>query len=368
MSKRILFLLSDTGGTHRSAAKALSEVFKEKYGFECLLPDFFKEGTKLPFRKFPEFYADMTKRNGFFYALLWYGIYPKAFYKFLNRIVDLFSPDGLRDFYEKNSPFHCVISCHALFNHFPLIALRKYNPHIPFYVVVIDLLSLHTGWFAQDADFIFLPLPQCEPLFLKRGFPKNKLEVYGFPIRKEFFQMVDREEVRKKLKIGNEKVILIIGGGEGVGRIKEVAEFLIKNTNYEIIIVTGRNKFLWERLNKRYEEKRVKVFGFIDNMPEILSIADLCITKAGPSIIMEAIAKKVPLLLMGYTYGQEAKNIQWVENKGMGFYEKKPRNILTKARMILETDLGKRIRERMAQIKFFNGAEGICDKIKELLD
>ncbi|MEO0101928.1 MAG: glycosyltransferase [candidate division WOR-3 bacterium] len=367
MGKRILFLISDTGGTHRSAAQALSEVFEEKYGFECLLPDFFKEGTKPPFRKFPEFYADMTKKNDYFYALLWYGIYPEFFYRFLNRIVDFFSPQGLHDFYEKYSPFHCVISCHALFNHFPLLALRRYDSHIPFYIVVVDLLSLHTGWFAKEADFIFLPLPECEPLFLKRGFPRNRLKVCGFPIRREFLQTVNREELRKKLRIGKRKVILIIGGGEGVGRIGEVAEFLIKNTDYEILIVTGRNRFLWESLNKRYDGERVKVFGFVDNMPEILSLADLCITKAGPAIIMEAIAKRVPLILMDYTYGQEAKNIQWVENREIGFYEIKPKDILNRAKMILETELGERIKERMGKIKYFNGAERICAKIKELL-
>uniref|UniRef100_A0A7C3UQD9 Glycosyltransferase n=1 Tax=candidate division WOR-3 bacterium TaxID=2052148 RepID=A0A7C3UQD9_UNCW3 len=369
MKKRILFLISDTGGGHRSSALALAQVFSEKYNITCLLPDFFREGTKPPFRNFPDAYADITKKRNYFYGLLWYGIYPEPFYKFLNWIVDITSPNGLREFYERHYPFDCVVSCHALLNHFPLQTLRRYYHKIPFYIVVIDLLSLHTGWFERGADFYFLPIPESEFFFLKRGFPKEKLGVYGFPIRKEFFLLQNKEELKGKFGVEDKKVVLIIGGGEGIGQIKEVASSFLKKTDYQILIVTGRNEVLFKSLSETYwSERRIRVFGFVNNIYELLSISDLCITKAGSSTIMEAVAKKVPLILMNYTYGQEAGNVRWVERRGLGFYEKEPAEILIKAQRILETDLGGKIKEKMGKINLAGASERICEKIVQLLE
>ncbi len=368
-SKRVLFLISDTGGGHRSVARALSSVFIEKYGFDCLLPDFFKEGTKPPFQKFPRHYDNITKRRCWFYGLLWYGIYPAPFYNFLNRIVDFFSPSGLNEFYERNYPFDCVISCHALFNHFPLKALRKRYKEIPFFVVVVDLVSLHTGWFTKEADFFFLPTRESEKVFLKKGFRRETLAVYGYPLRRGFEIDLDKKKTKKEMDLLYEKIVLLIGGGEGTEQMEGIAEVFLRRTDYGVIVITGRNEDLRQKLESRYKgEERIKVFGFFEDMAKVFSIADLCVTKAGPATIMEAIAKKVPLILMSYYYGQETGNVRWVEEKGIGFYEKSPKEILRKAKLILETDLGKRMKGEMAKIHLPKAAEKICDKIIQLLN
>jgi len=369
MSRRCLFLLSDTGGGHRSVAQAIAQVLEEKHSFECLLPDFFKEGTKGPFRKFPHWYADITKRRNYFWGLLWYGTYPKAIFRFLNWIVDLFSPKGLKDFFASYYPFDCVVSCHALFNYFPLKALRE-SPYKkrPFFIVVCDLVSLHTGWFCKSADFVFLPTKESESIFRKKGFDSQRIGVYGLPLKKEFAIRLDKEKVQRQIGLFGKKVVLIIGGGEGIGKIKEIADQFIRNTEYQIIIIAGRNQELLNKLSQSYGRgKRVLLFGFVNNMPELLTVSDLCVTKAGPATIMEAVNKRVPIILMSYAYGQEAGNVHWVESKGVGFYEPSPVNIVKKAQEILETALGEKIRRRMEKIDVTNAAEKISDKIVELL-
>src|SRR5690606_36123924 len=58
LTKRVLFLMSDTGGGHRAAAEAIAEALQRKYGeqVEIELIDVFKKYTSFPWNYMPEFY------------------------------------------------------------------------------------------------------------------------------------------------------------------------------------------------------------------------------------------------------------------------------------------------------------------------
>ena len=59
----ILFLFSDTGGGHRSAAEAIIEALQLEYGDAVTteMVDFFKSHAPLPLNKLPDWYPDMVK-------------------------------------------------------------------------------------------------------------------------------------------------------------------------------------------------------------------------------------------------------------------------------------------------------------------
>jgi 1,2-diacylglycerol 3-beta-galactosyltransferase len=55
--------------------------------------------------------------------------------------------------------------------------------------------------------------------------------------------------------------------------------------------------------------------------------ADVIITKAGPGTISEALACGLPILLSGFLPGQEAGNVTFVEQSGVGVLREKPEDI-----------------------------------------
>ena len=59
----ILFLFSDTGGGHRSAAEAIIEAVHLEYGdvVTTEMLDFFKSHAPLPLNKMPDWYPEMVK-------------------------------------------------------------------------------------------------------------------------------------------------------------------------------------------------------------------------------------------------------------------------------------------------------------------
>jgi 1,2-diacylglycerol 3-beta-galactosyltransferase len=86
----------------------------------------------------------------------------------------------------------------------------------------------------------------------------------------------------------------------------------------QLLIVTGRNKRLYMRLQRVRASLRVpaKIFGFVHNMPEMMRASDVIITKAGPGTICEALACDLPIILSDFVPGQEEGNVTFVtENK-----------------------------------------------------
>jgi 1,2-diacylglycerol 3-beta-galactosyltransferase len=95
------------------------------------------------------------------------------------------------------------------------------------------------------------------------------------------------------------------------------------------MIVTGRNKSLKQNLEAVPWEIPTKIFGFVDNMPNLMGAADVFITKAGPGSISEAFVAKLPLILFDYIHGQEEGNVEYVVKHNAGAYVTEPKEIAT---------------------------------------
>jgi UDP-N-acetylglucosamine:LPS N-acetylglucosamine transferase len=74
------------------------------------------------------------------------------------------------------------------------------------------------------------------------------------------------------------------------------------------VAVCGRNDRLRAELTGMDAGGRLIILGSVHNMSDWLGCADLVVSKAGPSIIAEAAALGVPLLLPTHLPGQEAGN------------------------------------------------------------
>jgi processive 1,2-diacylglycerol beta-glucosyltransferase len=59
-----------------------------------------------------------------------------------------------------------------------------------------------------------------------------------------------------------------------------------------------------------------KVFGFINNMHELMDAADLVVTKPGGLTTMEVLAKGKPLALVAPIPGQEQRNAEYLLEEG----------------------------------------------------
>jgi 1,2-diacylglycerol 3-beta-galactosyltransferase len=105
----------------------------------------------------------------------------------------------------------------------------------------------------------------------------------------------------------------------------------------------------------------VHVFGFVENMPDLMRASDAVVTKAGPGTISEALISGLPIFLTGYVPGQEEGNVSFVTDQGLGYYTPRVRKLVKAVRHSLVDD-----REEFDRMQGRAEAVGRTDAAREI--
>lgn len=68
---------------------------------------------------------------------------------------------------------------------------------------------------------------------------------------------------------------------------------------------------------------KVKILGFTDKVPELMSISDLVVTKPGGLTTTESLASHLPIIIINPIPGQEEENADFLEKHNVGIWIKK---------------------------------------------
>jgi len=97
-------------------------------------------------------------------------------------------------------------------------------------------------------------------------------------------------------------------------------EELLKNPDFTVSVVAGRNAKLKEALENAFKDAgdKVKVYGFVHDMDELIIQHDVAVVRGSPNVLMECINCGVPVIITGTLPGQEEGNIDFVLNNDLG--------------------------------------------------
>jgi processive 1,2-diacylglycerol beta-glucosyltransferase len=112
-----------------------------------------------------------------------------------------------------------------------------------------------------------------------------------------------------------------MSGGEGVGNMSKIAKILLDNFNCTVKIVAGRNMALRKKLENSLVEiygDKVQIYGFTENIQDLMLASDIAFTRGSPNVMMEAISCNIPLILTGALPGQEQGNPEYAEKHNLG--------------------------------------------------
>jgi hypothetical protein len=158
--KKILILMSDTGGGHRASAEALHQAINEHFPrkFNVDIMDIWTDHATWPFNRFVPTYRFLAKHPMLWRGFYAYGAFPptKLFTEFCSwttsysrfaKAIEAAEPD-------------VVVSVHPLCQLMPISIVKAINqnrpdkPKIPFVTVVTDLGGAHTTWFDKRVDAV----------------------------------------------------------------------------------------------------------------------------------------------------------------------------------------------------------------------
>ena len=364
---RVLILSVTAGEGHNTGAAALREALERRghqaevadlyrsCGVPCWLTDRIYRTCAKGFRaEYRRIYSRLEKDEPFrrqwekCFMPVW--LYPKA-----------------AAFLRQRKP-DCVVALHVFAARVLTVLQRQGLLQAPILGVNTDY-CLHPFW-EDCAGLAGLTIPKeaMSREILDRGIPQEVLVPLGIPIRCPERYLLTREEARSRLGLPDGKVILLMGGSMGYGRIFSIA-LALRREEATTVCICGKNRFL-RFLLQPFQTRRLKVLGFTRDLPEYMCAADLAVTKPGGLSLSEMAAAGLPPLLTQPIPGHEERNLRlWT---GLGAAASaldcpSGKAVAHRAVRLLEDD--ERLRQIRAALSSFRcpeAAENLCSFVETL--
>ncbi len=214
----------------------------------------------------------------------------------------------------------------------------------------------HSFWLNEGVDYYIVPSEESRDRFVIKGIQPEAIKVLGIPIQSSFAKPLNKKAVIQRLGFQEDlPVVLIMGGGQGLGPIKDVVKSLIKiKKNFQMIVLAGTNKRLvrWLRKVPKKTNKKIVVFEYVENVDELMEISTLIITKPGGMTTSECLVKGLPMVIINPLPGQEMRNTDFLLKRGIAIRVDRTNDIGEEIELLMNSP------ERLASMRkaaFANG-------------
>lgn len=328
---KILIFYACYGGGHLSAAKSIKQYIDENYSnTETMLVDCMKYINPRLEKVTTGAYNQMAKRAPWAWGKI-YKLSQKGIIARISNDSNKIMANKLYKIFEEFKP-DIVISTHPFSVQMTAYLKSKGKVNCKLASVMTDFAP-HDQWLVGNEyiDNIFVSHSGMKDEITQKNIPSSKIHATGIPLSTKFMQHFDKEKIKSSLNLDiNKKTILFFGGGEfGLGKDKTLQIFknFINNLQdtYQIVAICGKN----EKMKHEFENfiaPNVHVYGYSNQVPELMSISDLVVTKPGGLTVTESLASGLPIIIINPIPGQEVENAEFLEKKGVAIWLKNPKN------------------------------------------
>ena len=188
------------------------------------------------------------------------------------------------------------------------VCLAAHKRNVPVVLLNVDIVPGRANkMIARWANQIFVQFEDTRQHFA--DFDK-KLSVVGCPLRSGFDSPQPQRAFEQLGLDKDKKVLLITGASSGAENINTAVCSLLKNLEtfadtWQIVHLTGTANY--EKVKTGYAGAKIrhKVLGYFDNMPDLLSAADLVVGRSGAVSTAEYAAAAVPSICIPYPYHKD---------------------------------------------------------------
>lgn len=194
--------------------------------------------------------------------------------------------------------------------------LNEHGIYAPTFGIVTDY-TLHPFWNETHIDYYVLPNELLIHQAVKKGIPEEKILPFGIPISSKFSTNLNKKVARDFVGIEDKTTILLMSGSMGYGNVMKILESICELPyDFQVVTICGNNKSLKKKIDKHTFNKTVYNYGFSDQVDIFMDACDLIVTKPGGLTVSEALAKKVPMVLINPIPGHEYRNREFLVNCG----------------------------------------------------
>lgn len=342
---KIVIVYASFGEGHRQAALALQQSFSNLGAADIVLLDLMAEAHPI-----------LNEFSRYFYSKS-YTLWPQV-YGWMYRATRGMKPnslfahwlhslgaDTLRRLIEKERP-------DAIVHTFPMLVLpsiaRRFRRPIPMYNVVTDF-DLHMRWVHPKVDKYYVATDDLREQLAKTGIPPARIAATGIPLRSSFssFRTVSSAAERFGFDPGDPIVLVMCGAYGARSSLRELCRRLASDDRTQVALVCGRNRTLEAAMRESFEAgDRVRVFGFVDLIHELMSISSCIVTKPGGLTLTEAMHARLPMFLYRPMPGQELNNARYLAAKGAAVICRTPGELANAIRDTLDNPARRKAMEK----------------------
>lgn len=342
--RKFLFLYLDTGAGHISAARVLARAIKElePTAEVLILNGFVKHGV-----------GQFIFEKGYFYATNYFrGAYPIMFdlgqmhwvQAALKHLLGWETPPYLRRIIRKEQPTD-IISFHFAITPFVKMALKSIKWKVNYHVLVTDPFTAPYAWFYEkDLNYLVYSEEVKNMAIKDCKIPPENIKIIPFLMNEKFHISISEEEklvLKRKYKFNeNKKMVLLVGGGDGLpGATEIINNCILHRAKFSIAVICGKDKVKQRNLKLlalAHPKLDLHVYGFVDYFDELVKICDCAVIKAGPATLMELLFCHKPIIICKYLHNQELGNMRFAVKNKVGFFIRKPGKIYRKIKELLD--------------------------------
>jgi UDP-N-acetylglucosamine:LPS N-acetylglucosamine transferase len=335
---KILIISSDTGGGHRSAAKAIAEGLNKFWhgkSFAVRIIKAVEESHRITEKLVNVYNWVLRNRQHWMKYLYWImnKVRPETREFFHKRCIGF-----CREIFEKWCP-HVVVSVHPLTQHIFARILKELNlaEQIPLVTVVTDpCYGFWKGWACNDVSLYLVANEDARKQLIDYGITPEKIKISGMPIHPKFHEVdeKDAQEARQAFGLNPEKFTVFVNAGWiGGGNIPQIfREFAKGDLDVQAIFLAGKNEELKREAEELAKSAKfpIKVIGYSDEIEKLMQSANVMVSKLGGLTTFEALACRLPIIADATTppMPQEAGTVNLLKERGAGILLEKPSDIV----------------------------------------
>ena len=330
--KKVIIFYASYGGGHLNAAKSIQECIINNYkDIDVELIDCMKYVNITIEKITTAAYREMAKKAPWAWGRIYNDSQKGPLAHISSRSNKIMAIKLLKLLREKTPDL--IITTHPFGSQMCSYLKRKGKITAKIATIMTDF-SPHDQWLVGSdfTDYFFVAHDKMKDYLISKNIPEEKIFATGIPISSRFLKQYNKEEILKEFDLQKDKkTILFFGGGEfGLGKTQtvEIFESLIRDFNdLQIIAISGKNPKMKESFNnivqKYNKENSVKILEYTNQVPELMSISDLVVSKPGGLTTSESLVSNLPMIIINPIPGQEEENAEFLESHGVGIWIRK---------------------------------------------
>lgn len=196
------------------------------------------------------------------------------------------------------------------------------------------------GWWPHKETDLFCVANEFMAETLRpRKVKESNIQITGIPIRDGFDGSLDKRAALDSFGLPHDKKIVLVLAGASLPQpyvrfraaIEQTLPFLRGFEGMHFVFLPGKDTEYATKLKTIFNAMKlenVSVLDYVEDMPSLMKVADLAILKSGGLTVTECLCARLPMLLLGKSYGQEKANTTMLTGMGASMHVTTARELI----------------------------------------